>query len=674
MHVLYQLALSAGETVSRQDLMDKVWQGRVVIEDALTRVISQLRVTFDDNKSRRLIQTVPKKGYRLASDVTWLTRQEFLARASQVDASAEPASRSQKYRLPAIVALSTAIVAMCWFLLVPILLPVSLESGKTPGDDEPLMAQQKDAEEYASKEAKPYITLAFLPWRNLTGELSNDYLAEMLPEELSITLAKSDKISVLAHYANVASVGAVPALENFVDEFDLDYWVEGSITEANEHIRVLVRLVEKSSTKAIWSEVYADDIEQVLQLNARIISDIQTQLFGQDSQGVSSAQTGDIDIEAYRAYLQGNYWWMNGKTSEWYRRAESAFLQATELAPNFAAAYGSLAFIYARYNYHDVYMEKALAVKKARAAINSALNIDSSDINALLAGALLAIENVDFTRAEQQLNKVLQLEPDSSRGWYVYSELALAKNQLNEALSYARRALKVDPLSPWINVNLAMVHFWRNEMPEALAAVEQSIKIDNNYTWAYVWKARILKQTGRLPEAIEAMMAVLAIDDGSPVNSIYLAMLYQDANNLEQAERWFAHTASLYGDSPDARFWQSYLSFSQQEGDASIARQLLAQLTIKTTRFFSVEPLKKALLTSEPRLMEAVLPEYLSSLQYSGQEGFWVNYQNQYRAYVALAFMQRLNTDDYAQELKKLRFALAIFENAVAPPLRAKID
>jgi hypothetical protein len=170
------------------------------------------------------------------------------------------------------------------------------------------------------------------------------------------------------------------------------------------------------------------------------------------------------------------------------------------------------------------------------------------------------------------------------------------------------------------------------------------------------------------------MMAVLAIDDGSPVNSIYLAMLYQDANKLEQAERWFAHTASLYGDSPDARFWQSYLSFSQQEGDPSIAKQLLAQLTIKTTRFFSVEPLKKALLISEPSLMEAALPEYLSSLQDPGQEGFWVNYQNHYRAYVALAFMQRLNTDDYAQELKDLRSALAIFESAVAPQLRAQID
>ncbi len=65
MHVLYQLALCAGETVSRQELMDQVWHGRVVVEDALTRNISQLRLTLNDSKKRQVNKTGPKKGYRL---------------------------------------------------------------------------------------------------------------------------------------------------------------------------------------------------------------------------------------------------------------------------------------------------------------------------------------------------------------------------------------------------------------------------------------------------------------------------------------------------------------------------------------------------------------------------------------------------------------------------------
>lgn len=666
MHVLYQLALSAGETVSRQDLMDTVWSGRVVIEDALTRIISQLRLTFNDSKARRLIQTVPKKGYRLTADVSWLTRQEFIARSAQPVATPDAKPSFNKHKMFALATMSITFLLLLWVLFYYVLLNEANEPATNIANTLPTNAQQKIE--------KSKVTLAFLVWRNLTGDDSNDYLAEMLPEELSITLAKSDNIAVLAHHSNFLEASSAQALESAANAANVDYWVEGSITEANEKIRVLVRLVDKSSSKAIWSEVYADDMLQLLQLNARIISDIHTQLFGQGVAGASAAQAVDIDIDAYKAYLQGNYWWMNGKTSEWYRRAESSFLKATELAPNFAAAFGSLAFIYARYNYHDVYMDRAVAIAKAQSAIESALAIDPFDTNAMLAEALLAIQALNFERAEHALNKVLELEPSASKGLYVYSELALARNQMNEALRYANEALSSDPLSPWINVNKAIVHYWRNEMSAALAAVEQSIKIDSNYTWAYVWKAKLLEQSGQLNSAIDTLAACLDIDDGSPVNSIYLAMLYKRANNMEQAERWFEHTASLYGDSPDARFWQSYLSLIKAEGDQTIARQLLEQLTIKTTRFFSVEPFYKTLLMSERDMMETMLTEYLSGLQRSDQGGYWVNYHNQYRAYTAIAFMQQLNNDAYANELTALIAASDAFEQAVPVHLRAHND
>ncbi|MFT4937410.1 MAG: DNA-binding winged helix-turn-helix (wHTH) protein/TolB-like protein, partial [Paraglaciecola sp.] len=381
--VLYQLALCAGETVSRQELMDKVWHARVVIEDALTRVISQLRLTFNDSKTRQVIQTVPKKGYRLSADVTWLSRQEFIKLSTKPRTASGLASSFKKGKVAAVIMLSLILA-----LLIFALFPETSEHQRTVPE-----ALTQNIEKNSTKTKT---TIAFLPWRNLTGDDNNDYLAEMLPEELSITLAKSDKVNVLAHYSSLALAKDPRALDSLVEKLNLEYWVEGSITEANERIRVLVRLVEKQSNNAVWSEVYEDDMQQLLTLNARIISDINAQLFGQSAQANFTTASDNVDINAYRAYLQGNYWWMNGKTSEWFTRAEASFLRATEQAPNFAAAFGSLAFIYARYNYHDIYMEKAVAVAKATAAIDKALLLDPNDINALLAGALLAIEDLQF--------------------------------------------------------------------------------------------------------------------------------------------------------------------------------------------------------------------------------------------------------------------------------------
>lgn len=661
MHVLYQLALCAGETVSRQELMDQVWHGRVVVEDALTRIVSQLRLTFDDSKMRQVIQTVPKKGYRLTADVTWLTRQEFIELSAKNNTAPDLAPSFSKGKIATLIA-SCLLLAILIFVLLP-------ENATLHGSASESLTQtiEKNSEQIET-------TIAFLPWRNLTGDERNNYLAEMLPEELSMTLAQSDNVLVLAHYSSLALAKDPSALDSLMEQLNLEYWVEGSITEANERIRVLVRLVEKQSSNTIWSEVYEDEMQQLLSLNARIVSDINAQLFGQSAQVNFATASDNVDINAYQAYLQGNYWWMNGKTSEWFSRAEASFQRATELAPNFAEAFGSLAFIYARYNYHDIYMGKEVAVDKATAAIDKALQLDPNDINALLAGALLAIEDLRFNTAEQLINQVLSIDTSNTRGLYVYSELALAKNEFDAALTYAYAALEIDPLSPWINVNQAIVHFWRDEMDKALAAVDHAIDIDRNYTWAYVWKAKILSQRGDVSGAIEAMKACLEIDDGSPVNSIYLALLYTEAELLEPAKRWFGHTASLYGDSPDARFWQSYLSLIKHQDNPDIALQLLNQVTIKTTRFFSLVPLHKALISSQPRLIEQALPRFLSPIERPNQSGFWVNHQNQYSAYAALALMQQLDSIEYEGPIASLKAGIKIFEDKVALRLRADIN
>jgi DNA-binding winged helix-turn-helix (wHTH) protein/TolB-like protein/Tfp pilus assembly protein PilF len=658
--VLYQLALCAGETVSRQELMDKVWHARVVIEDALTRVISQLRLTFNDSKTRQVIQTVPKKGYRLSADVTWLTRQEFIKLSTKHSTASGLAWSFNKGKVVALI-MSSVLLTLLIFVLFP-------ETSKHQGSV--LEALTHDIEK---KRSKTETTIAFLPWRNLTGDAHNDYLAEMLPEELSIALAKSDKVKVLAHYSSPALAKAPRALDPLLEQINLQYWVEGSITEANERIRVLVRLVEKQSDNALWSEVYEDDMQNLLTLNARVVSDINAQLFGQSAQANFTIASDSVDINAYRAYLQGNYWWMNGLTSEWFFRAQASFLKATELAPNFAAAFGSLAFIYARYNYHDIYMVKAVAVAKARVAIEKALQLDPKDINGLLAGALLAIEDLQFDTAQQLIDKVLSVDASNTRGLYVYSELALAKNQFDAALTFADKALQIDPLSPWINVNKAIVHYWRNEMGKALTSVEHAIDIDSNYTWAYVWKAKILSQKGQVSDAIQAMIARLEIDDGAQVNSIYLALLYTKAGMPEQAERWFAHAASLYGDTPDARFWQSYSSFIKQQENPDIALQLINQLTIKTTRFFSLVPLQKALLSSQPMLIKQALPQFLSLIERPNQSGFWVNHHNQYSAYAALALMQQLDSVEYEQPIALLNAQIMAFERKVDVRQRADI-
>jgi len=72
MHVLVYLAEHAGRLVRREDLLDTIWKNTIVVEESLTRAISELRKLLgDDPKKPEIIETIPKKGYRLIAAVTW---------------------------------------------------------------------------------------------------------------------------------------------------------------------------------------------------------------------------------------------------------------------------------------------------------------------------------------------------------------------------------------------------------------------------------------------------------------------------------------------------------------------------------------------------------------------------------------------------------------------------
>ena len=70
MSVLACLASAGGATVSRAALFEQVWRGAEVSDDALTKCIGELRRAFGDSaRESRIIETIPKLGFRLVPPV-----------------------------------------------------------------------------------------------------------------------------------------------------------------------------------------------------------------------------------------------------------------------------------------------------------------------------------------------------------------------------------------------------------------------------------------------------------------------------------------------------------------------------------------------------------------------------------------------------------------------------
>ena len=147
MDLLVYLSQRAGEVVRTDEIMDDVWQGVEVTNDSLYFSISQLRKAFDNGNGASIIETIPKRGYRIVADVRFAADEvkpapEAVAApktAGDAAPTSDRAARLHGVRM-SVAAVVIAVVGVLWF-------------GMT--DDEPPPQQTRPADPVATSVAEP---------------------------------------------------------------------------------------------------------------------------------------------------------------------------------------------------------------------------------------------------------------------------------------------------------------------------------------------------------------------------------------------------------------------------------------------------------------------------------------------------------------------------------------
>lgn len=169
MEVLTVLIERAGEPVSRDELFDAVWKETVVSDDTLTRCVGELRKLFDDDaRNPRVIETIPRVGYRLiarpvvADEYAASSGDSALAAGSSPagdfalppasDVRVAPSLPRRRYRAPVWIGMVAVAALIAWQLLRPDAEPVaplaSVPLTSYPGR-ESMVAFSPDGERFA---------------------------------------------------------------------------------------------------------------------------------------------------------------------------------------------------------------------------------------------------------------------------------------------------------------------------------------------------------------------------------------------------------------------------------------------------------------------------------------------------------------------------------------------
>ncbi len=326
--------------------------------------------------------------------------------------------------------------------------------------------------------------IVVLPFANLSDVQENEYFCFGLMDEITTRLAQTGDLQVVARTSAMQFKGGndVPDLAR---RLGVDAVLEGSVRRFGEHVRVSAQLINGANGLHIWSEMYERPTAELLRVQNEIADAVTRavcrQLSGESREaghGVSYSQDADANLlywkAAYMRAPMGRTNWRTDlvKSSEYLERA----IQRDD---KFARAHAALA---------DVCVSLAWErgggpvtrtfMERGRLAASRALELDDSLAEAHSAlGTIQFFYDYDPTASGKSFLRALQADPNDgkARMWYAYA--LLMQQKFDEAISQARTARELDPLSYVSTTHLAVVNYFSRHYDEALNLVREALEV-----------------------------------------------------------------------------------------------------------------------------------------------------------------------------------------------------
>jgi len=442
--VLALLALlveNRDRVVTKDELIEKIWNGRVISEAAISGRIKKARQALgDDGKSQRYIRTVQRRGFRFVGEPGEET----------TDPGSEPASH---------VATGTFV---------------------RPG-------------------------IAVLPFVNLSGDPDQEYFSDAITQDLITNLSKHRWLSVVARNASFAYKHKPVDLRDLVRELGISYVVEGSVRRAGERIRVTAQLVDAKTGHQTWSDRYDRELEDVFavqdEITAKIAARLEPEIGAAERQKV--VRTKKRDLEAWECYHLGVFHFFKF-TAEDNIEAQRLLQKSRELDPSVGEAHAWWAYaVILGMVYWDTDPDPSL-LDEALAATQTALEIDDQNAVFFALKARVQLARGEYQSALTENLMAIDLNPTFAAAHCGLADSLAYEGRYDEAIAGFEKAIELSPNDPqrWAFLTYgALTHFFKGDYEKAIEWADLAREIPNCQFWTTAHKAVALACLGRSDEA-----------------------------------------------------------------------------------------------------------------------------------------------------------------------------
>ena len=367
-------------------------------------------------------------------------------------------------------------------------------------------------------------SLAVLPFRNTSGDVSQDYFAEGLADALTADLGRFGALQVISQTSAAVYRGSTKPIPEIGRELHADAVLSGSVERSGNRARITAELIQTSNDRGVWSKSYESDLSDLFTLQHEIVQSLSTVIpAGIDDPRKHMTPARSVNAEAYDLYLRGRFHAARYNERD-VDQAIGLFEKSTALDASFAPAQAMLAGVYGQMA-NFFHPNNPQWEEKGFAAVQKALALDPDAPEAHLAsGLLLWMPSHGFPSRDAlaEFRKAIAVNPNLDEAWHEHAVILLHVGHLEQASRDIDRALSINPANTLARFRYAPILEYQLRYADALESLNTVPKEVFPANWEY-HRAWCLLALGRLAEASKELASALAESPRDPGGLLHSA-------------------------------------------------------------------------------------------------------------------------------------------------------
>jgi len=506
--LLLVLVEARGQTLEKDELLEKVWPDTIVEENNLNQNITALRKLLGDSRQEsQYIATISKLGYRFVADVRTVEAETTALPAPVATPRVPQYSKSFRYLLLGLVPL--VIIALVHVL-------------------------------YRREQPRTFTisSIMVLPLENLSRDPAEEYFADGMTDALIGDLAKISRLHVISRTSSMHYKGTKKSLPEIAREIKVDAIVEGTVQRSGDRVVIRAQLIHAATDRHLWVRDYNRGVRDVLDLQSEIAQAIawEVQIQMTPAEAARLASSRPVKPKAFDDYLQGRYLYWNKRTEENLNKAIELFQSAIKEDPEYAPAYVGLADCYnALSTVQFGALPPSEGRQRAEEAATKALALDGTMAEAHSALGYVKHFNWNWTAAEEDLTRAIELNPSYANAHNFYAGYLMSRGRVDESIAAANRARELDPFSLSISAQRGFLLENARRYDEAIEQLRAVIAMDPGHYQAYWFLGHTYAANKQFAEAIAAAKKAVELSERAPGALGMLGLSYGLAGKKTEA-------------------------------------------------------------------------------------------------------------------------------------------